>query len=93
MIELIDKFDDDVLLTPGRSEFIRLMARARLTKNGLARNFGVNRVTVNRWGRKFPVPEYALAYLRLYIMVKELTEKEKMFVEAAALKAIHCERT
>ena len=71
MIELIDLGNYDELL---RREFIDLLARARLTKSGLARNLDLNRITVSRWGRKLPIPGYALAYLRLYVIANEIEQ-------------------
>ena len=52
-----------------------LLAKAGLSKAALARHIGLAPDTVTRW-RGSP-PMYATAYLRLYILVKELWEKAK----------------
>lgn len=48
----------------------RLLTLAEMTQRELARRLGVHPSTVSTWKRE-GAPEYALAYLRLYVSVRE----------------------
>lgn len=48
-----------------------LLNQSGLTRKALGEILGVHPGTVSRWGDK--LPRYAVAYLELYIKVKELT--------------------
>lgn len=50
-------------------EFESLLRRAGLSKAGLARLLGMSPGSAYRWK---PVPSYVMAYLRLYVKVKEI---------------------
>lgn len=53
----------------GDATFALLLARAGMTKAELARRLGIHPNTVSSWGAD--APEYARAYLRLYVAIRE----------------------
>lgn len=53
-------------------EFDELLRRSGLSRAALARRLGLHVNTVSNWGDE--APEYALAYLRLLVRVRELVE-------------------
>jgi len=50
--------------------FLGLLARSGLSKRKLAKILGVDPSTVTNW--KDDAPQYTIAYLKLYVAVKEL---------------------
>lgn len=51
------------------ANFDDLLARSGLSRAELARRLRVHPATVSRWGEE--VPGYALAYLELYVSIRE----------------------
>lgn len=52
-------------------EFEDLLRRSGLSRASLARRLGIHPGTVSRWRE---APGYAVAYLRLYVRIRELIE-------------------
>lgn len=57
------------------SDFRDLLRRSGLTKAQLAKHLELHQNTVTNWGND--APGYALAYLRLYVRIKEVAAEAK----------------